>query len=61
MSQTTLGQELGVSHRQVGYYERAVSSMDAGKLYQAAAVLGVTVLYFYEGFTPSTTKDTASS
>jgi transcriptional regulator with XRE-family HTH domain len=47
MSQQTLGNELGVSFQQIQKYEKGASRVSAGRLFQIAKALGVTITYFY--------------
>lgn len=47
MSQQTLGKELGVSFQQIQKYEKGASRVSAGRLFQIAKALGVSISYFY--------------
>jgi transcriptional regulator with XRE-family HTH domain len=47
MSQQALGKELGVSFQQIQKYEKGASRVSAGRLFQIAKALGVTIGYFY--------------
>jgi transcriptional regulator with XRE-family HTH domain len=49
MSQEKLGELLGLTFQQVQKYEKGVNRSGAGRLYQIAHILGVSVSYFYEG------------
>jgi transcriptional regulator with XRE-family HTH domain len=49
MSQEKLGELLGLSFQQVQKYEKGVNRIGAGRLWQAARILGVPITYFYEG------------
>jgi transcriptional regulator with XRE-family HTH domain len=49
MSQEKLGELLGLTFQQVQKYEKGVNRIGAGRLYQVAHILGVSVGYFYEG------------
>ena len=49
LSQQKLAAELGLTFQQVQKYERGVNRVGAGRLYQIAVVLGVSVQFFYEG------------
>ena len=51
MSQEKLGQLLGLTFQQVQKYERGVNRIGAGRLFALARILGVGILYFYEGIT----------
>jgi transcriptional regulator with XRE-family HTH domain len=47
MSQQALGKELGVSFQQIQKYEKGASRISAGRLFQVAKALGVTISHFY--------------
>jgi len=49
MSQTELGQQLGVSFQQVQKYENGTNRVGSGRLYQIAAILGAHVSTFFKG------------
>lgn len=49
MSQTALAQACGITFQQVQKYENGGNRVSASRLWQFAAVLGVTVVYFFEG------------
>lgn len=49
MSQERLGELLGLTFQQVQKYEKGVNRIGAGRLYQVAQILGVSISYFYEG------------
>lgn len=49
MSQSELGEKLGVSFQQVQKYEQGSNRVGASRLFQLGAVLGVPVSYFFEG------------
>jgi transcriptional regulator with XRE-family HTH domain len=49
MSQTDLGDQLGVSFQQVQKYENGANRVGSGRLYQIAAVLGMHVSTFFKG------------
>ena len=48
MSQTNLGDALGVSFQQVHKYERGANQIGSSRLYDVARVLDVPVEYFFE-------------
>lgn len=48
VTQTTLGEKLGISFQQVQKYEMGASRMGAGRLQQAADILQVPISYFFE-------------
>jgi transcriptional regulator with XRE-family HTH domain len=49
MSQTELGDHLGVSFQQVQKYENGTNRVGSGRLYQIAAVLGLHVSTLFKG------------
>ena len=49
MSQSELGDQLGVSFQQVQKYENGTNRVGSGRLYQIAAVLGIHVSTFFKG------------
>ena len=49
MSQTELGEQLGVSFQQVQKYENGTNRVGSGRLYQIAAILGVHGSTFFKG------------
>lgn len=49
MSQEKLGEVLGLTFQQVQKYEKGVNRIGAGRLYELAHALGVSVGYFYAG------------
>ena len=49
MSQTELGNELGLTFQQVQKYEKGSNRVGAGRLADIAKAFGVEVGYFYEG------------
>lgn len=49
MSQTDLGDQLGVSFQQVQKYEKGTNRIGASRLLQTAKALNVTVDYFFDG------------
>ena len=54
MSQTALGEAIGVSFQQVQKYERGANRISASALYQIARALGVSPSDFFEGLQPQT-------
>jgi transcriptional regulator with XRE-family HTH domain len=50
LSQTELGDDLGVTFQQVQKYERGTNRISAGRLFRIAEVLDVPVSFFYAGF-----------
>lgn len=49
-TQESLASHLKLSHQQVQKYETGANRISAGRLYELAKTLGVTVSYFFEGF-----------
>lgn len=49
MSQTVLGNELGVTFQQVQKYERGSNRIGSSRLFKVATTLDVPVSYFFEG------------
>jgi transcriptional regulator with XRE-family HTH domain len=49
MSQTTLGEALGVTFQQVQKYEKGTNRIGAGRLQEIAGILQVPIQYFFEG------------
>ncbi len=56
MSQTRLGQCLGITFSQVQKYEKGSNRIGAGRLYLMAEHLGVPVHYFFEGLEAGTAE-----
>lgn len=52
MSQTALAQACGITFQQVQKYENGANRVSASRLWQFAAIFGVSVDYFFEGLTP---------
>ena len=48
VSQTDLGNSIGVTFQQIQKYERGTNRASASRLYQIAVALGVEVAYFFE-------------
>lgn len=49
LSQSTLGERLGITFQQIQKYERGTNRISASKLHEAAQVLGVTIADFFAG------------
>lgn len=49
LSQTMVGEHLGVSFQQVQKYERGTNRVGAGRLYQLGELLNVSVSVFFDG------------
>jgi len=48
MTQTELGDEIGVTFQQVQKYENAANRISAGRLFRIAKALKVSPMYFFE-------------
>ncbi len=48
LSQTVVGQKLGISFQQIQKYETGTNRVGAGRLYRMAGLFGVPVGFFYE-------------
>ncbi len=48
LSQTVVGQKLGISFQQIQKYETGTNRVGAGRLYRLAGLFGVPVGFFYE-------------
>ncbi len=49
ITQERLAEMLGLTFQQVQKYEKGVNRVSAGRLFEIAGVMGVTVSYFFEG------------
>lgn len=49
LTQEQLGEKLGLTFQQVQKYEKGVNRISAGRLFEIARALGITITYFYEG------------
>jgi transcriptional regulator with XRE-family HTH domain len=49
MSQTAIGDALGLTFQQVQKYEKGVNRIGAGRLHQLAGILDVPVTFFFDG------------
>jgi transcriptional regulator with XRE-family HTH domain len=49
MSQSKLGEALGITFQQVQKYEKGANRIGSGRLHQVAEILGVPVPFFFEG------------
>lgn len=57
MSQQQLAQAIGVTYQQAHKYERGLNRISAGRLFEAATVLGVPISFFFEGLTAPAASD----
>ncbi|MBZ6078884.1 helix-turn-helix domain-containing protein [Microvirga puerhi] len=48
MSQTDLGDKLGVTFQQIQKYEKGVNRVGSGRLEELARILGVPITFFYD-------------
>ncbi len=53
MTQTRLGEELGMSFQQVQKYERGANRISASRLYDLSWVLDVSIEHFFEDMSPA--------
>jgi transcriptional regulator with XRE-family HTH domain len=56
LTQTDLGNRIGVTFQQVQKYEQGVNRVGGGRLFKIAEVLGVPISTFFEGATSSRHK-----
>jgi transcriptional regulator with XRE-family HTH domain len=56
MSQERLGELLGLTFQQVQKYEKGMNRIGAGRLFDIARILGVSIDYFYEGLTGTASR-----
>ena len=61
MSQTALGEALGVTFQQIQKYERGHNRVGAGALYKMADALKVPISYFFDGLPTLANSDDAAS
>ncbi len=57
MSQTALGNALGISFQQVQKYEKGNNRIGASRLWDISKVLDVSTAYFFEGLENGTDED----
>lgn len=60
MSQEKLGDALGLTFQQIQKYEKGVNRVGAGRLLDIARILGVDVIYFFDGLTDQTGSNRAT-
>lgn len=60
LSQQQLARMIGVTYQQAHKYERGLNRISAGRLFEIAQVLGVTVSWFFEGLAASSEAIEAS-
>ncbi len=61
LSQTALGQALGLTFQQIQKYERGFNRVSASKLFEASRVLDVPVSYFFNGLVQAETEEASAS
>jgi transcriptional regulator with XRE-family HTH domain len=59
-SQQQMADLIGVTYQQAHKYERGINRISAGRLYEIAQVLAVSVGYFYEGLNSQPISDLSS-
>ena len=52
MTQERLGAALGITFQQIQKYEKGANRVSAARLFDIARVLGMPIMYFYEGAEP---------
>jgi transcriptional regulator with XRE-family HTH domain len=60
MSQTALGDRLGITFQQIQKYEKGVNRMGASRLQAAADILGVPISYFFQDNVGDTSRPEAA-
>jgi transcriptional regulator with XRE-family HTH domain len=60
ISQTKLGQAIGVTFQQIQKYESGTNRVGASNLYKIAKALGVDVSFFFEGLMPQYAEERTS-
>src|SRR3954463_15668139 len=60
LTQQQLAEMIGVTYQQAHKYERGINRVSAGRLFEIARVLGVTVGHFYEGLDQPEEKQVTS-
>jgi len=58
MTQTALGDRLGLTFQQVQKYERGANRVGSGRLFELTRILDVSVSYFFEGIDVETASTT---
>jgi transcriptional regulator with XRE-family HTH domain len=61
LSQTRLGEAVGLTFQQIQKYEKGTNRISASRLYQFSEILGVDILYFFEGAGEQSQPDTTLS
>ena len=58
MSQTALGDSLGISFQQVQKYERGANRVGSSRLFEISCIFDVPISFFFEDMTPETASAT---
>jgi transcriptional regulator with XRE-family HTH domain len=61
LSQTDLGNKVGITFQQIQKYEKGVNRVGSGRLFEISRVLGVSVLLLFEGTEITSSKKAESS
>jgi transcriptional regulator with XRE-family HTH domain len=61
LSQTELGDQLGISFQQIQKYEKGMNRVGSGRLFAISKILGVTVLSMFAGSKTAPSKNDGSS
>lgn len=61
MSQTELGNKLGVTFQQIQKYEKGQNKIVASRLYNASIIMNVDIKYFFDDFENQIEEDSNSS
>jgi transcriptional regulator with XRE-family HTH domain len=59
MSQTALGDKLGLTFQQVQKYERGTNRVSSSRLFEMSRIFGVPISFFFEDMTPETAAATS--
>jgi transcriptional regulator with XRE-family HTH domain len=57
LSQTKLGDAIGLTFQQVQKYEKGANRIGASRLFEISQVLSVPISYFFRGYDPETDND----
>jgi transcriptional regulator with XRE-family HTH domain len=59
LSSSEFAETIGVSYQQVNKYERGISRISAGRLYEMARAMNTPITYFYEGVDDANSRRSA--
>jgi transcriptional regulator with XRE-family HTH domain len=59
LSSSEFAERIGVTYQQVHKYERGISRISAGRLYEMARAMNTPITYFYEGVDEANLRQTA--